>query len=121
MGTTRSQPLPVEPRGALGFGLLGAARQHPRRADPGECSPAGPRPAAGLGGQLVCWRTDVDAGKIGHSSISVFPSYESFNHIHIASHPENESIILFGEAANLNQTLARELESSLHAGQSDKA
>lgn len=43
----------------------------------------------------VCWRTDVDAAAHGYSSIAVYQSFEAFRFIHIDSHPENESKIVF--------------------------
>ena len=48
---------------------------------------------------VVCWRSDIDAAKLGYSSICVYPSWEAFRHIHIDSHPENQVEVVFIEAA----------------------
>jgi hypothetical protein len=37
----------------------------------------------------ICWRTDTEGAKHGHSSIGVYLSWESFEFIHIKSHPTN--------------------------------
>ncbi|GFO57344.1 hypothetical protein GMSM_43510 [Geomonas sp. Red276] len=51
-------------------------------------------------GQVVtCWRTDIN-GTDGFTSISVYPSYQAFLHVHVLAHPEgtNEVVFLSGEA-----------------------
>lgn len=42
---------------------------------------------------VICWRTDVEAAKHGHSSLGIYPSWEAFQFIHIKSHPTNETAI----------------------------
>ncbi len=42
---------------------------------------------------VVCWRTDVDAAKHGHSSLGIYPSFEAFHHIHVGAHPTNATRI----------------------------
>jgi len=84
-----------------------------RRSDEGGVSGTG-RIIDGVifhtGWVVVCWRTDVDGAKHGHSSIGVYPSWESFKFIHIDVHPKNETIIVFGDdsglAEKISQTLA---------------
>jgi hypothetical protein len=53
---------------------------------------------------VICWRSDLRQNEAGFSSISVFPSWEAFRHIHIDSHPENATEIVFG--TNLGQSEA---------------
>lgn len=43
---------------------------------------------------VVCWRTDVNQVS-GFNSIAIYPSWEAFKHIHIDSHPENESEVIW--------------------------
>ncbi len=38
---------------------------------------------------VICWRTDIEAAKHGHSSLGIYPSWEAFEFIHIKSHPTN--------------------------------
>jgi len=42
---------------------------------------------------VVCWRTDVDAARHGHTSLGIYPSWEAFEFIHITSHPTNDTRI----------------------------
>jgi hypothetical protein len=58
---------------------------------------------------VVCWRTDTDGASHGHSSIAMYPSWESFEFIHINAHPENESVIVFGEDLMLPQNLKKNI------------
>ena len=44
---------------------------------------------------VICWRTDVEASQHGHSSLGIYPSWESFKFIHVDSHPKNETEIVF--------------------------
>lgn len=44
---------------------------------------------------VICWRTDVDAGKHGYSSLGIYESWEAFKHVHIDSHPTNETEIIW--------------------------
>jgi hypothetical protein len=41
----------------------------------------------------ICWRTDVEGSKHGHSSLGIYPSWEAFEFIHIKSHPANQTRI----------------------------
>lgn len=61
---------------------------------------------------VVCWRTDIEGSRHGHSSIAMNPSWESFEYIHMKAHPENESIIVFGNDAILNHKLIEKLRGS---------
>lgn len=49
----------------------------------------------------VCWRTDVDASKHGHSSIGIYDSWDAFAHIHINSHPTNGTVVTFFPSASV--------------------
>lgn len=60
----------------------------------------------------VCWRTDIDAARHGHSSLAFYESWKAFEFIHIRSHPENASILVFGSDAALHDRLATALRSS---------
>lgn len=44
---------------------------------------------------VICWRSDIKDSKIGYSTISIYPSWEAFKHIHIDPHPENHTEVLF--------------------------
>lgn len=44
---------------------------------------------------VVCWRSDINESKPGHSSINIYPSWEAFKHIHIDPHPENQTEVVF--------------------------
>lgn len=46
---------------------------------------------------VICWRTDIEGSKHGHSSIEMFQSWASFKFIHVDSHPTNISKIEFFE------------------------
>jgi len=41
---------------------------------------------------VVCWRTDVN-DKDGFSSITVYPSWEAFEHVHVNPHPDSQTEI----------------------------
>lgn len=45
---------------------------------------------------VICWRTDVEGAKHGHSSLGIYPSWEAFEFIHIKSHPANQTQIQWG-------------------------
>jgi hypothetical protein len=40
---------------------------------------------------VICWRTDVDGAKHGHSSLGIYPTWDAFRFIHIDSHPANQT------------------------------
>ncbi|MCL5960664.1 MAG: hypothetical protein M1358_15395 [Chloroflexi bacterium] len=44
---------------------------------------------------VVCWRTDIEGAGQGYSSICIYPSWQAFEHVHIAPHPENETEVRF--------------------------
>lgn len=46
---------------------------------------------------VICWRTDVQAAQHGFSSLGIYPTWEAFTFIHIDSHPDNLSHIVFEE------------------------
>lgn len=50
---------------------------------------------------VVCWRSDLIPDKPGHSSISIYPSWEAFLHVHVHPHPTEASEIRFGENLNI--------------------
>lgn len=56
---------------------------------------------------VVCWRTDIDAAKHGDSSIGIYPSWEAFKHIHISSHPDNKTEIIWSTRNKRNKVIDR--------------
>ncbi|MCP4433831.1 MAG: hypothetical protein GY806_22910 [Gammaproteobacteria bacterium] len=58
---------------------------------------------------VVCWRTDIEGSGHGHSSIAMYPSWESFEFLHIKAHPENKSVVVFGDDVNLKDKLDENL------------
>lgn len=49
-----------------------------------------------VNGQVtVMWRTDLDPMKVGMSSITIFNNYRAFEDIHINSHPDNKTEIVW--------------------------
>ena len=40
---------------------------------------------------VVCWRTDIEGAKHGHTSLGVYETWEAFEFIHIKSHPTNDT------------------------------
>lgn len=44
---------------------------------------------------VICWRSDLYVINTGYSSISIYPSWEAFLHIHVNPHPEDASEIRF--------------------------
>jgi hypothetical protein len=44
---------------------------------------------------VVCWRSDVKQQQPGFSSISIYPSWDAFLHIHVNPHPEEATEIRF--------------------------
>ncbi len=53
---------------------------------------------------VVCWRTDINTGKPGYSSIAVYPSWETFLSVHVQPHPLNATEIRFGVNVDLDST-----------------
>ena len=54
---------------------------------------------------VICWRADINQQGDGYSSLGVYPSWEAFKHVHIDPHPENESIIIWGDQPNLQDKI----------------
>jgi hypothetical protein len=47
-------------------------------------------------GQVVtCWRTDIEGSKHGYSSLGVYDSWDHFQFLHLDSHPDNDSSIVW--------------------------
>lgn len=44
---------------------------------------------------VVCWRTDVNSDEPGFSSISIYPTWDAFLHVHIAPHARGSAEIRF--------------------------
>ena len=42
---------------------------------------------------VICWRTDL-RDEEGFSSVTVYPSWEAFEHVHIEPHPEEQTEIV---------------------------
>jgi hypothetical protein len=42
---------------------------------------------------VICWRTDLQNEK-GFSSVTVYPSWEAFEHVHVKPHPEEQTEIV---------------------------
>ena len=59
---------------------------------------------------VVCWRTDIEGAKHGHTSIGTYPSWETFRYLHIDSHPDNRSVITFGDNPKLAKKLALKIK-----------
>lgn len=53
---------------------------------------------------VVCWRSDINV-KGGFSTLGIFPSWEAFKHIHIESHPANETRVVFNTISLDNQNI----------------
>ena len=53
---------------------------------------------------VVCWRTDINAGKPGYSSIAMYSSWEAFLSVHVQPHPSNATEIRFGGDTDLDTT-----------------
>ncbi|MBC8555508.1 MAG: hypothetical protein H8D23_38325 [Candidatus Brocadiales bacterium] len=58
---------------------------------------------------VVCWRTDIEGARHGHSSIAMYPSWENFEYLHIAAHPENKTIVVYGDDANLAKKIGKQI------------
>lgn len=44
---------------------------------------------------VVCWRSDLNADTTGYSSISIYPTWDAFLHIHVRAHPPEATEIRF--------------------------
>lgn len=51
---------------------------------------------------VICWRTDL-RDEEGFSSITVYPSWEAFEHVHVESHPEEQTEIVTQDVAQEHQ------------------
>lgn len=47
---------------------------------------------------VICWRTDL-RDEEGFSSVTVYPSWEAFEHVHVEPHPEEQTEIVTQDAA----------------------
>lgn len=50
---------------------------------------------------VVCWRSDLNSEKPGHSSLSIYPTWEAFLDIHVNPHPQKATEIVFLETSGL--------------------
>ena len=50
---------------------------------------------------VVCWRSDVNPGAVGYSSIAIYPSWDAFLHVHVRPHAEGAMEVHFGEDVDL--------------------
>ena len=50
---------------------------------------------------VICWRSDINNPNTGYSSITTYPSWEAFEHIHITPHSENQTEVLFAPDWNI--------------------
>lgn len=46
---------------------------------------------------VICWRSDISEIQRGFSSISIYPSWDAFLHIHVKPHPSGATSIHFIE------------------------
>lgn len=44
---------------------------------------------------VVCWRSDLNTDNPGYSSLTIYPSWEAFLHIHVQPHNPDTMEILF--------------------------
>ena len=47
------------------------------------------------GNTVICWRTDIEGSQHGYSSLGIYESFEAFKFIHIDSHPDNNTEIVW--------------------------
>jgi hypothetical protein len=52
---------------------------------------------------VVCWRSDIKEDRTGYSSLSIYPSWEAFLHVHVTPHPEGAAQVRFGADPQLEQ------------------
>jgi len=52
---------------------------------------------------VICWRSDLNQPNTGFSSMTIYPSWEAFEHIHIKPHPENQTEVLFAQNWNFSE------------------
>lgn len=48
---------------------------------------------------VICWRSDLRLEAPGYSSITMYPSWEAFRHVHITPHPEGAHELRFQDGA----------------------
>ena len=46
---------------------------------------------------VICWRTDIEGSKHGVSSIAIYKNWDEFSFLHIKSHPEYQTDVIFRE------------------------
>ena len=44
---------------------------------------------------VVCWRSDINPDRQGHSSLAIYPSWEAFEHIHVRPHATGTAEVRF--------------------------
>lgn len=44
---------------------------------------------------VICWRSDIREEETGFSSLSIYPSWEAFQHIHVKPHPDDATEVRF--------------------------
>lgn len=47
---------------------------------------------------VVCWRSDINVGAMGYSSIAIYPSWEAFLHVHVRPHPRHATDVQFNDS-----------------------
>jgi hypothetical protein len=53
---------------------------------------------------VICWRSDL-GDEEGYSSITIYPSWEAFEHVHIAPHPDEQTEVVT-QNESLDQRIA---------------
>jgi hypothetical protein len=48
---------------------------------------------------VVCWRSDINRRNDGFSSLSIYPSWQAFTHIHVSPHSPMATDIRFSDEA----------------------
>jgi hypothetical protein len=44
---------------------------------------------------VICWRADLGTDRHGYSSITIYPSWEAFLHVHINPHADEANEVRF--------------------------
>jgi hypothetical protein len=44
---------------------------------------------------VICWRSDLRMPSAGYSSMTIYPSWEAFLHIHVAPHADGAHEVCF--------------------------
>lgn len=48
---------------------------------------------------VICWRSDLTSGRVGFSSLAIYPSWDAFLHVHVEPHPAEATEIRFTSTA----------------------